>query len=173
VKFSWGTFKLAPRIANKLQNNEPLNILFSMEGKTIPIYGPQYLYNFPKGIAQAQDDWGLQLKGKLIGPVQFNSNEQIAQVRSELATGQWDCLVIEPGSLDAFAPVINKAVDSGIPVFTTGTDVPRSKRFGTFHTDWVYEGGLDARTAVAYLKKKGIPLKAAYMSTGNIDAKTG
>lgn len=162
------TFKLAPRIAEKVKSGDTLNVALSMEGQTIPVYGPQYKYGFDAGIKAASDEYGVQLKGVFLGPVAADPTEQIAQVRSQITTNGFDCIAVEGGSNPAWVPVINQMVDQGIPVFTVGTDIDKSKRFGTFKTDNFNEGELDAQAVADAFEKEGTPLKEAMMTTGDI-----
>jgi ABC-type sugar transport system substrate-binding protein len=167
--FPWGKFTLSSDIATKVRNKQQLNVVLSIVGMSTPVYSPEFKQGFASGVKSAQATYGVKLKGHLIGPVQADANEQISQIRSQLATKQVDCLVIEAGGLPAFAPVINQAVAAGVPVFTTNTDVARSHRFSTFHTNWQQEGQLAARATAAFFKKKGIALKEVVMTTGQVD----
>jgi ABC-type sugar transport system substrate-binding protein len=164
-KFKWGTFKLSPRVATKLQQKKTLNVVLSVNGTATPVYGPQYAYGFPLGIAAASKKYKLPLKGKIIGPVQSNPAEQINQLLSSIKSKQIDCLGLTVSDA-GFAPVINAAVKAGIPVFTTGADEPKSRRFSAFQTDWTFEGKVAARETVAFFKAKGIPLKTAALTSG-------
>jgi ribose transport system substrate-binding protein len=167
--FPWGTFTLSDDIASKVRDKQQLNVVLSIVGMSTPVYSPEFKKGFATGITSAQSTYGVKLKGNLIGPVQADANEQISQIRSQLATKQVDCLVIEAGGLPAFAPVINQAVAAGVPVFTTNTDVDGSHRFSTFHTNWQQEGQLAARATSAFFKKKGVALKEVVMTTGQVD----
>jgi ABC-type sugar transport system substrate-binding protein len=69
----------------------------------------------------------------------------------------------------AFAPLIDQAVESGIPVFTTNTDVEGSKRFGTYHTDWDKEGRQAAQAVSDFFTEKGVELKSVMLTTGAVD----
>lgn len=164
-KFAWGTFKLAPRIAAKVQSGKQLTVVMSSGGLSTPVYGPQFSHGFPIGIKKAVKQYKINLKGKMIGPVTANSIEQINQMRSQIRSGQVDCLGLTVADV-GFGPIINEAVKAGIPVFTTGGDEPKSRRFGTYQTDWTFEGKLAARTAVAFFKRKGITLSTAALTSG-------
>lgn len=164
-KFKWGTFKLAPRIAAKLQSGQTLNVVMSSAGLTTPVYGPQFSYSFPIGISKAAKQYKVKLKGKMVGPVTANTIEQINQIRAQIKAGQVDCLGLTVADA-GFGPIIDQAVNSGIPVFTTGGDEPKSRQFGTFKTDWTFEGRLAARKVVAFFKAKGVPLTSAALTSG-------
>jgi ABC-type sugar transport system substrate-binding protein len=168
-KFSWGTFHLSPRIASKLKSNSSINVVLSYIAQSTPVYSPEFKYGFAQGVKSASRQYGLQLKGHLIGPVTANTNEQINQIRSQIATNSVDCLVVESGGVPALAPVINQAVKAGIPAFTTNTDVAASRRFGTFHTNWKQEGRLAADAVIASFKARKVALKEAMLTTGAVD----
>lgn len=164
-KFSWGTFKLAPRIAAKVRSGQTLNVVMSSAGLSTPVYGPQFSYSFPRGITKSAKRYKIKLKGKMVGPVAFNTIEQINQIRSQIKSGQVDCLGLTVADA-GFGPVINDAIKAGIPVFTTGGDEAKSRRFSTFQTDWTFEGKLAARTSVNFFKSKGVPLSTAALTSG-------
>jgi ABC-type sugar transport system substrate-binding protein len=167
---SWGTFHLSPAIASKISGHQTLNIGLSMEGQTIPIYGPQYKYGFGVGVKKWSKVYGVPVHGVFLGPVTADPTTQLNQLRSALATNSVDCLTVEGGGNPAFAPLIDQAIASGIPVFTVGTDILQSHRFATFHTIWTEEGGLDADAMVKYFKAHNITLKQAWMTTGDVSA---
>jgi ABC-type sugar transport system substrate-binding protein len=166
----WGTFKLSSKIADKLKAKQSINVVLSMQGQTTPIYGPQYKYGLPLGIADAKSQYGIDLSGKLIGPITGGDNaQQVSQIESAAAAGQIDCLALDGGGDPAFERVINKLADQGIPVFTTGTDLEKSHRLSTFHTDWAYEGQLAAKATADFFEAKGVPLKTVAMTSGAVD----
>jgi ABC-type sugar transport system substrate-binding protein len=165
TKFSWGTFHLAPYIAQALEANKPLTVAFSLNGTATPVYGPQYEYAFPRAIAAANKKYGLHLVGKITGPVQSDPTTQINQLISLIAAKQVDCLALTPATV-GYNAVVNAAVKDGIPVFTSGSDADGSHRFGTFETNWPAEGKLAAQTAFAYFQAHNIPLKVAAITAG-------
>ncbi len=169
-KFSWGTFHLAPRIAEKMQAKKPtINVTMAIVGLTVPVYSPQYMYGFTKvGIPQAQKRYGVKVNGKVIGPntSQVSATMEVNQIRAEINSNQMDCLTTSPNIAPAEVPVINEAIDKGIPVFTTGSDVPQSHRFGMFRTDWNMEGVLSARMTAKFFKAKHIALKEVMVTGG-------
>ena len=166
----WGTFTLSDSISSKLESDEPINIVLSMQGQTTPIYGPQYAYGFPIGIEDAEKEYGITAKGQLIGPDAGGDNAlQVSQIESLAQAGQIDCLALDGGGDPAFVRVIDRLIEDGVPVFTTGTDLTDSKRLGTFHTDWEYEGQLDAKATADFFEAKGEELTTVAMTTGAID----
>lgn len=164
-EFPWGTFELAPRIAEKLMNGEELNVVNSSAGLSAPIYGPQFSYAFPLGIEEANDTYSVRVVGKEIGPAVPDVVEQADQIRALLQAGQIDCLGLTVSDA-GLAPVINQAIDAGVPVFTTSGDEPASNRFGTFATDKEAEGRLAAQTTVDFFEAKDIPLETVALTSG-------
>jgi len=77
------------------------------------------------------------------GPANTDANQQIQCVERAIAQ-KVDGLLLVPSS-DGLTPVINKAIDSGIPVICVDTDAPSSKRYcfiGTGNYNAGYQGGL-------------------------------
>jgi ABC-type sugar transport system substrate-binding protein len=166
----WGTFTLSQSISQKIEDEEPINVVLSMQGQTTPIYGPQYAYGLPLGIEDAEKEYGLDLNGQMIGPDAGGDNAlQLSQIESLAAAGQIDCLALDGGGDPAFVRIIDRLIDDGIPVFTTGTDLVDSKRLGTFHTDWEFEGQLDAKATADFFEAKGEELTSVAMTSGAVD----
>ena len=94
VKMPWGTFKLAPRIADKVAKHEKINYVFSYQGSGIPLFSPQYAAGFKYGCTAGNAIYPLECTS--IAPVQTNPNEQVSQIEAKLAAGQIDCISIEP-----------------------------------------------------------------------------
>ena len=69
----------------------------------------------------------LNIKTIFGGPTDDNAQTQINEIQN-LITQKVDGLIIYPTNSKTLLPIINKAVDSGIPVITMLADVPGSKR---------------------------------------------
>ena len=166
AEFPWGTFKLSPRLADKLKNKEAFNIALSIEATGAPVFAPLYKAGFTKSLTDPKntDRWPFQ--AQFIGPPSTDQQAQVAQVDALFNSDQLDCLAIEMGGPEAYINEINKLVEAGIPVFTDGNDAPRSKRFETY-----YPGDEKDNTkkitdvALKYFKDNGVTLsKVAAMS---------
>jgi len=72
-------------------------------------------------------------------PDKGDINQQI-EIMENLITMGVDGIAIGPSDSDALSPMIDKAIDAGIPVVTFDTDAPDSKRLGYIGTD-NYEAG--------------------------------
>jgi len=75
------------------------------------------------------------------GPDKASISEHIRIIERAVASGVDG--IITQGLDQEFVPVINKAIDTGIPVITIDTDVPESKRIGFIGT-YNYEAGFQA-----------------------------
>jgi ABC-type sugar transport system substrate-binding protein len=62
---------------------------------------------------------------------------------------------VSSSSTDALAPVINKALEAGIPVVTFNTDNPASNRLTFVGQDLVYSGVVMGDTLVKAMGEKG------------------
>ncbi|HUW18174.1 MAG TPA: substrate-binding domain-containing protein [Sedimentisphaerales bacterium] len=93
---------------------------------------------------------GMELAGKVlgvrteyVGPAEYDMTAMITAFEQTLAKKNIKGVVVV-GFEPALAPIIDKAVDSGIPVVTVDADLPQSKRVafvGTGNYQAGYEGG--------------------------------
>jgi ribose transport system substrate-binding protein len=93
---------------------------------------------------------GMELAGKVlgvrteyVGPAEYDMTAMITAFEQTLAKKNLKGVVVV-GFEPALVPIINKAVDSGIPVVTVDADLPQSKRVafvGTGNYQAGYEGG--------------------------------
>lgn len=69
-----------------------------------------------------------------IGPVRNNMAEQLKLLEKAIAS-KVDGIIVQGLNHEQFTPVINKAVEAGIPVITVDADAPSSKRLSFVGTD--------------------------------------
>ena len=81
--------------------------------------------------------------------------QQQVEIVEDLIAMKVDGIAIGSTDADALAPVIDKAVDSGIPVVTFDTDTPNSKRAGYIGTDNYKAGVHMAHVIAKHLNNKG------------------
>jgi ribose transport system substrate-binding protein len=170
------TFTLAPRIADKITNKEPLNVYLSYQVLS-QTGGPAML---SAGLAQAAkemgDKYGVTINATLVGPPNTDPPAQISQVQQLVDSGQADCVGIEPVTPDAFQKVIDTTIGAGVPVMTVNTDSPESKRlayFGANDTDPtnpLFTGTTAGQFTVDWAQKNGIDIKDAALITGDTTA---
>ena len=127
------TFKLAARIADKVKNGQKLVIRVSYHDVSNE-FAPQ----IKAGVESAASE--LKVDASMIGPIGADAEKQVAELESLITSGQMDGLAISSVSTDALAPIINKALEAGIPVITFNTDNPRSNRLAFVGQDLVQSG---------------------------------
>lgn len=142
-------FQLAERIAAKVAAGEPLVFRVSYHDVSNE-FAPQ----LKAGMEKAAAELGAQVEVQFVGPVGPKAEEQVAELESLLAAGV-DGLAVSSVSTDALAPVINKALEQGIPVVTFNTDNPSSFRLAFAGQDLVESGRIAARELVKYLGESG------------------
>jgi ribose transport system substrate-binding protein len=164
VKMPWGTFKLAPRIAEKIAKHEKINYVFSYQGSGIPLFSPQFAAGFKYGCAAGNKIYPMDCTP--LAPVQTNPNEQVAQIEAKLAAGQIDCISIEPTTSDATTAIVNKLMAQGIPAFTVGV-TSRGHEFTNFTQLPPLEGQTAAEVVLKWMADTGHQLKVFAVSGGD------
>ncbi len=169
VEYEWGTFKLSDRIAGKLANEESLNLILSIEGTGIAIFGAAMSDGWQRGIDYEAEEHGYPLAGRVIGPLQTDIPAQVAEIDSLLDADAIDCLAFEAHEPGPYVDIINKAVDSGIPVFGVNADSPDSKRFAFFALDELASGTLAGRMTGQWALDNGVEFEKAGLLTGSVE----
>jgi ABC-type sugar transport system substrate-binding protein len=164
VKMPWGTFTLAPRIAEKIAQHEKINYVFSYQGSGIPLFSPQFAAGFKYGCAAGNKIYPMDCTP--LAPVQTNPNEQVAQIEAKLAAGQIDCISIEPTTSDATTAIVNKLMAQGIPAFTVGV-TSRGHEFTNFTQLPPLEGKTAAEVVLKWMEDTGNHLKVFAVSGGD------
>jgi len=100
--------------------------------------GNAYWIDARVGFGDAGTDLGV--KAKFDGPQGSDVKQQVDTVEKGIARGVKG-IILSPAEPQAVVPVINKAVEAGIPVLTVDTDSPNSKRY-TFIGTGNYEAGV-------------------------------
>lgn len=101
----------------------------------------EYFYDHKLGMQKAGELFGVKTEYK--GPADLDIPAMVADLELAIARRPGGLVVV--GFDDALVPVINKAVDAGIPVVTVDADLPKSKRVafaGTGNFNAGYQGGL-------------------------------
>ena len=142
-----GTFKLAPAIAARVKSGEKLVIRVSYHDVSNE-FAPQ----IKVGVDKAAKELGVD--AVMVGPVGAKAEDQIAELESLISKGV-DGIAISSASTDALAPVINKALDAGIPVITFNTDNPSSKRLAFVGQDLVGSGRIAGDLMAKQINNKG------------------
>jgi ribose transport system substrate-binding protein len=109
-----------------------------------------YFYDHKLGMKLAGDVLGV--KTEYVGPAEYDMTAMITAFEQTLAKKNLKGVVVV-GFEPALVPIINKAVDSGIPVVTVDADLPQSKRVafvGTGNYQAGFEGGKKLASLIAY-----------------------
>ena len=124
--------------------------------------GPLKIRLITNGISPFWDAMGKgvdAVKGELnvdatwLAPQQPDNNAQKRAFEDAIAAGV-DGIAVSPIQADAFAPVIDEAIEKGIPVITFDSDSGKSRRLVYIGTN-NYEAGLRAGEAAAKLMPDG------------------
>lgn len=100
-----------------------------------------YFYDHKLGMELAGEAFGVRTE--YVGPAEYDMTAMITAFEQAIAMKGIKGIVVV-GFEPALIPIINKAVDSGIPVVTVDADLPNSKRIafvGTGNYKAGYEGG--------------------------------
>ena len=120
----------------------------------------EYFYDHKLGLKKAGELYGVQTE--YTGPADLDMGAMVAALELAIAKKPGGLVVV--GFEDSLTPVVNKAVEAGIPVVTVDADLPRSKRIafvGTGNFNAGYRGGLKlaelvgGKGKVALLTKTG------------------
>lgn len=161
AKFGWGEFHLNDRIAEKVRSGDT-NFRFVMVAfaTSAPFFTPIRL-----GLTEAADKLGVTTK--LQGPSGFTVEDEVSTLESVMRTDV-DGLIVQCPSPDLLVPLIDSAVEQGIPVLTFNSDCAASKRFANVGQDAVNAGRVAAQQFLQYFRQshpKGQgPYEVALMS---------
>jgi ABC-type sugar transport system substrate-binding protein len=155
-QFSWGTFKLAPRIIDSMKAGEPVKIMVDVMATAIPRMGPEMRAGMERGCSNP--DNGVQTKCSLTGPVNTDANKQLSQLETMLHSNAVDCLVLQSPLPGQFVRVIDQFVNEGIPVFTFNIDVDKSRRFAFTALDEQQAGAINGETTANLVKEKDLKI---------------
>jgi len=161
------TFTLAPRIADKVKNHQPINYVMSYQGPGVPLFSAQYQAGFTNSLPQAQAIYPMN--GVQIGPVSASGIDpagQIAQIEALYNTNKIDCIAIEPIETNSFTKEDNKLLAAGIPVFTVGI-TSNDNALTNFTQIPMKEGAQAATIVLQWMKDNGKSLKTFAVSGGD------
>ncbi len=165
VHFSWGTFRLNARIANKLKNGGTLNYALSIEGTGIPIFGAAMKAGFDRGVKQ--DSRRHAIHGRVIGPINTDVPRQVSEINSLLDANQIDCLSFEAHEPGPYIDVVNKAMRQGVPVFGVNADSPQSHRIGFYALNEQAAGTVAGKITGILIKRNHLKISKAALLTGS------
>ncbi|MFQ3566180.1 MAG: sugar ABC transporter substrate-binding protein [Aggregatilineales bacterium] len=116
---SLAEFALSERIQARLERGEQLVIRVSYHDVS-----NEFAPFLRAGVERAAAELGVD--ARFIGPVGADADAQVAELETLMESV--DGLAISSVSTDTLAPIINRAIEMGIPVITYNTDNPQSNR---------------------------------------------
>jgi len=110
-----------------------------------------YFYDHKMGMQKVGEELGVRTE--YVGPAEYDMNAMVATFEQTIAKKPNGIVVVgfEP-SLD---PIVNKAVEAGIPVVTVDADLPTSKRLAFVGTGNVNAGRTGGEKLAELIGKKG------------------
>ena len=124
--------------------------------------GIVYTNAMERGMKQAIDELGID--AVFLGPQDGgNTIQQIAIIEDQISAGV-DAIVISPNDDKAVIPVVKKAMDKGIKVFTWDSDAPESQRI--FYVAAADDVGIGVQIIDKIAKEIGGKGKVAIMTGG-------
>lgn len=125
----------------------------------------EYFADHKMGMKKAGELLGVRTE--YVGPAELDLGAMVASF--ELAIAKQPAGLVVVGFEDSLTPIINKAVEAGIPVVTVDADLPRSKRIafvGTGNYNAGYQGGLKLAELVGGKGKVALLTKIGQSNLG-------
>lgn len=104
------------------------------------------------GAMAAAEEFGVDVNW--VGPIGIDVNEQVNFIENAITTGV-DGLAISNVNAEALNPMIDKAIDSGIPTVTFNSEAAGSKRLAFYGQDLVQSGYVQGQILAEYMDEKG------------------
>lgn len=161
-------FALAERIQKKKTEGKTLQIVVGVAGTGIPIQGPAIRIGVEQACKQIVES-GLKASCRIVGPVNPNPAQQLAELETLQAAGQVDCLAIQPPLPSQFNNIVNRYAESGVPVFTFNIDTPDAKRIAYYALNEEKAGERNGALTAKLLQQKGVQVSGVAMGSGAPD----
>lgn len=116
-------FQLADYIQERIDAGEPMRIKLSYHDPSLAFATP-----IKEGMERAATELGADVQ--LIGPTGGDAAKQVAELQTLIQQKSVDGLAVSSASSDALKPVIEQAVQAGIPIISFNTDNPDSSQMG-------------------------------------------
>ena len=167
-----GPFVLNDRTAQKLALDQTLSFVLSVGSTGDDGSGPAMGAGFAAGAAESSERHGARIEARLVGPAQAGAAAQAQQIDDLIVSGGLDCLVVEVAEAAAadsgvLATVIDRAVNSGVPVFAVGGDSADSRRFAFYGLDALGAGARAGEAVGRWAVDGRILLRKAGVLTGD------
>ncbi len=144
--FDWGTFELAEHIKAKLTAGDPLVFRYVNFYVSAPFFGPTR-----DGLKDASSEFGVD--AQMVGATDGSIEKTAAEIETQI-TANVDGLIVVCPSADVLAPLIDRAVEAGIPTVTSNIDCSGSKRFAFYGQDLVESGRVAGQEFMRYFREQ-------------------
>lgn len=144
---SGGGFEVADRIQKDVDDGNRLRVVVSYHDPSLAFAAP-----LKAGVEQAAEE--LDVDADFVGPAGGDPDQQVNQIETLLAQGKLDGLAVSATSNDAVTPVVNRAIEAGVPTVSFNTDNPKSKQLGFVGQDLKKSGEVEARELIRVLDGK-------------------
>ncbi len=104
------------------------------------------------GAEAAAKKYGVKLNW--VGPIGINVDEQVNFIENAITT-EVDGLGISNVNAEALNPMINKAIEAGIPTVTFNSEAPGSKRLAFYGQDLKESGYVQGKILADFMNGKG------------------
>jgi ABC-type sugar transport system substrate-binding protein len=104
------------------------------------------------GAMAAGEEFGVKVNW--VGPIGINVDEQVNFIENAITAGV-DGIAISNVNGDALNPMIDKAMDAGIPVVTFNSEAAGSKRLAFYGQNLVESGYVQGKILVEYMGEEG------------------
>ncbi len=104
------------------------------------------------GAMAAAEEFGIKVNW--VGPIGIDVDEQVNFIENAITAGV-DGLAISNVNAEALNPMINKAIEAGIPTVTFNSEAAGSKRLAFYGQDLVQSGYVQGQLLAEYMNEKG------------------
>ena len=104
------------------------------------------------GAMAAAEEFGIKVNW--VGPIGIDVDEQVNFIENAITAGV-DGLAISNVNAEALNPMIDKAIDAGIPTVTFNSEAAGSKRLAFYGQDLVQSGYVQGQLLAGYMGGKG------------------
>lgn len=132
TSFDWGTFTLNDSTQAKIESGEPFEFQMVAYANASPFWEP-----VRRGIEDANSEFGVDTV--FLGPAEPDAEAQVEVIQTAINSQVDGLIVVAPDPL-TLTPLIDKAVEAGIPVLTSNIDAEESKRFAFVGQDLFKSG---------------------------------
>jgi ABC-type sugar transport system substrate-binding protein len=161
VDVNFGTLNVQQRILDKVANEEPLEIVLSIQGTCIPIYAIEMQSGFERGVEGVQDRYPVN--GRFVGPCDTDAAAQVAELEALLNANQVDCVGVQSPGPEAFVRLFDSFAEAGVPLFAVNTDVAEGKRLAYWALNELETGRALAREAARIIEERGLDVSNAVL----------